>query len=314
MIDRSRAGLMSLLLSNVFACLSLIWLSSASHGVVENILLLGSGNLVVGILIIVWCRRSEPSSVGFPLVTLPTLLWSGGYALTYSIFLAFPNSVSLTTLTCLRMLVPIFSLFASGDWRKEPSLGVAIGKLSPIGALVFILVFQTGDTQFSEVFSSLNIEIWGAILLASTVSQVGARLESRNYSGQRENLQAVGTAAIWNGLLVMTLGFFVTEVAGTDLNLEKMGWQFVFQIAIAASFIVVTMASYLRGLAHTPPSLSALALSTIIPISVLLDAIGGRLEQPIWSVGFSLFFLACVWWMQEIERRKTILLNKRHTA
>jgi hypothetical protein len=191
---------------------------------------------------------------------------------------------------------PLIAVFVSGDHRRDAgSFRRRIFLSSPIVFLVAIAFLEWKSSSHAVIAALVAL---GLIALFA-FSQSCARIIARNSPGA---LWGPPRLAVLNGALLLTFwaSFGRSGIPGNGLVLLR-GAVFL------SVGILAVQALYLFALAKTTPFLSALLLSTSVPISIFGDSLmkTGPSHSPLslWlSVGFTLATGLVTWTTSQKSR------------
>jgi len=300
---REVTGVIFLLVSNVLACASLFWIRDAAPSATTRSVLLAVGNGLAALFImaIAALGGSRPLVKHFKDVDL--ILWSGGYAVAYFFFMSFPEAISLSLLVGFRALVPAIAMVLSGTRRGEESGWRFIIVLAPVLVLMAFPATQIYSMAGTGNLSVRTVSVWVCILLASTVSQVGARrlgAKTGGVDGQNDQLIYVAVSLLQNAILIGVLTIFFPGSVITARPEGGIWWQY----GVAAMLVAGTTATYIRGLGLASSGSSVLALSAIVPISVAFDLLFGHVPERSLLLSCSVLYVLAIGLAQVITHQR----------
>jgi hypothetical protein len=274
-------GPAALLANGILLYVVLVWLARSAANPFDRTLLLAGGNLVLACWLFASLVRGGRLLLNRK-TTAALLGWSAAYSLTYGSFVCLPELIPVWGLVAAQACAPLVAVFVSGDHRRDTgSLGRRISLLFPIVSLLGIafVEWRSSPHALIEPFIAL------ALVLLFAFSQSCARIIARNAPSP---LWAPPRLAFMNGVIL----FVFWAVAGRgEVRVDR----FVLgrDMLLLSLGIFVVQALYLFALAKTPPFLSALLLSAVVPISIFGDSIlktgPSHSRSSLWlSVGFSL--------------------------
>jgi hypothetical protein len=277
----SGSGPAALLATGILLYVVLVWLARSAANPFDRTLLLAGGNLVLA------CWLFAPHVRGGQLVlsrktTAALLGWSIAYSLTYGSFVCLPELIPVWGLVASQACAPFVAVFVSGDHRRDTgSFGRRISLLSPIFFLLGIAFLERRSSPHALIEPFIAL----ALVSLFAFSQSCARIVARNAPSP---FWAPPRLAFMNGVILLVFGGVAGRgtVHGDGLILGR-------NVLLLSFGIFVVQALYLFALTKTPPFLSALLLSAVVPISIFGDSIlktgPSHNRLSLWlSVGFSL--------------------------
>jgi len=274
-------GPAALLANGILLYVVLAWLARSAANPFDRTLLLAGGNLVLASWLFAPPVRSGRLLLNRK-TTAALLGWSTAYSLTYGSFACLPDLIPVWGLVAAQACAPLVAVFVSGDHRRDT--GSFVGRISLLSPIVFLL-----GIAFLEWRSSPHVLIEPFIALALVslfaFSQSCARIVARNAPNP---FWAPPRLAFMNGIILLV--FWALAGRGA---VRGDGFVLGRNVLLLSLGIFVVQALYLFALAKTPPFLSALLLSAVVPISIFGDSIlktgPSHSRLSLWlSVGFSL--------------------------
>lgn len=219
------------------------------------------------------------------------MAWAICYAVNYGLYALYPEAISLSDLIIAESLAPTAAVILSGDWRAEKArtqkLAANFGGVS----LLLLLAYLKRDHQASGS---------PVLIFVSMLCFLGTNVAARNVAKLGPALWGQARVSALNGIL-LTL-FILSTRKFAELKQVQSG------VATGLAFAVgltATQGSFLFGISRTSPFLSALLISTSVPLSLFSDAI--LHGQPLISIegGLGLLYCVFVWLTQKWFARNT---------
>jgi drug/metabolite transporter (DMT)-like permease len=225
--------------------------------------LLTFGNLVCGAMLIF------PSISGRPVLPtdsksgLAILLWACCYCVNYILFVLYPSFLSLSDFIIAQSVAPTLAVLISGDWRSENDrLRKLLINCGAITALLFLAILKRDVSRASHfVFLSF---------MTATACSLGTNFAARSLTGRAGPIWIQARVALLSGCF---LSLFVCLTYGAQ-GLENFGSSFLLGLLTGFAILLV-QSSFLFGLKNSAPYLSALLLSSSVPISLFAEAVTG---------------------------------------
>jgi len=280
-------GPASLLFSNFMIIIMLIairWLAATPSA---SLNLVAVGNLICGSLIFFPRLTGRATSPWDRKNIVSVISWALCYSVTYSLYSLYPQGLSLSDLIIAESLAPTAAVILSGDWRSEKSrfqkLFANLGTIS----LLLILAYLKRDTQADAQGNAL-------LIFVTMVCFLGTNIAARNVAKLAPPLWSQARVSALNGVMLTLIIWGTQNVEGSENMSSELMTGAVFAIGI-----LLTQGSFIFGLARTSPFLSALLISTSVPLSLLSEAISQ--ERPLISTEGTLGVLYCffIWLTQK---------------
>jgi drug/metabolite transporter (DMT)-like permease len=280
-------GPLTLIASNLILSGSLLWLRGYSHKPEQSTFILTASNLIISLLLLskrISGRPVLPKTRG---VLTAVLLWAVSYCVGYYIFLAYPGAIRLSHFIIVQSLAPLCAVLLSGDWKNaESSLGGVLVSSFPI---VFLLLIAWAIPIPAEQQQSGAWVKWAVIFiifLSFLVARTAARVVVRTHN------------AFWlQSRLGLLTGVILLIIQGAQGELARIDFDFSALLAALAlgSLIVAAQAAYMYGLSRTAPVISALFISTSIPIAILMESLWNRTRPSITPTVLSVIYCLSIY-------------------
>lgn len=184
-------------------------------------------------------------------------IWATSVTMIYAVFLINPNLITLSQLIIAQSLIPLLAVIASGDTRSKAGRQESLGKLIPLTLLLVLAWLQPHDARTSGTVFAFAL-ICGCFFLAQLSMRKLARLQDSFWVLPRF------------ALLAMVLVFMTGSLFAKTIVQPQSG-ELIFYGAMAGLLLFLIQGGYFYGIAQTPPLLSAIALSSSVPISIFAE-------------------------------------------
>jgi len=266
--------------SNILLYAVLAWLGRCAPTPFDRTLLLALGNLCLAGWLLVKAFRRE-RFLHDRGSSLALLGWSAAYSVTYGAFVRWPELIPVWVVVAAQAGAPLIAVFLSGDHRRYPeAVTRRLFQSSPLVFLVFIVWLEWRAPKHTSSTPQIAL----AMIVLFVFSQSCARVVARNVPTP---FWAPPRLALLNGVVLLglwsVLGHAVPRIPVIQLT---------SRVLLLSASILAIQALYLFALSTMAPFLSALFMSTSVPISMLGDAItnAGPAHHPLslWcALGFS---------------------------
>ena len=251
-------GPLLILASNICLYFSLSLVATLAARGCDKTFILATANLLLAAILYVGNRLSPRTKNHSSHTHFVILIWSLTYCIIYESFIYFGDSIVPCSVMIAEAIAPFLLLcFFKNDFRT--SFSALLIQLSPATLLILIFIL---DLMHLPRFS-LKILLPLVLVVPFAASQLCARSLSR-----------VSTEAVWiqmrmalfRGAMLLALALVQANRA-TSRNLYVE----VFPTALLSAGMLLTQACYLGGLRRCTPLLSALFISTSVPIAIFAD-------------------------------------------
>ncbi|HAR44262.1 MAG TPA: hypothetical protein DCS07_16790 [Bdellovibrionales bacterium] len=264
----------SIVLANLFFCILMELLRAQStRNTGSTVLLLGAANLVLGVVLFISSALPK-NKAGTHIRVLDwrgIILWAAGYSTTYLLFLLNPEFFMVVHLTVAAAFAPLLAAFADrkfGGRERQQTVkrNSKTETLLPLSLLLGIVISITWST-WPTIMNAPAVALGGSLIMVMTMtaSQMGLRRCAQ--AGVAS--PSIGRAALINGLALLAVG---SLKSGTPTSPGIPGL-FLIPFALALAIFGIQKL-ILFGIRNSSRTASALALSTAVPLSVLLPGSG----------------------------------------
>lgn len=246
-----------IIVSNILVCIALGGLRSLGFSTLEQIIILALSNFLTYFFLALKDQSFSPifkaSKENKTLIP-----WAIGYVLIYGGFFYFPGIIKLSHLVVIKCLTPMLAVFIAKDHKSEDNSALnLLIHLLPLGLLIGIAYIESVTSTNLPLLLGM-LAIMGVSFL---VNQSGARILSKKHPP----LEITKKLSFFNALFLFALLIF--EYKGfPPLQLIFIPYGCLF-----ALLIISLQFFYLKGLKLSPPYLSALFISSSIPITLMWD-------------------------------------------
>ncbi len=272
----------------------LIAMRAVSEDASNRLCLLGASNLLMSAILLARRPVAATSLQTRLRDTLPLVVWAVAYCLIYGSFLLLPRLFNLSHVIIANSTAPMVAVIASGDWsRSRERLLKTLLRASPICFLVLIaaLEWKTLDESYSAVVRWMAL---ATLVVLAVVSQAMARIVARRHSPT----WAPPRLAAHNGILLVGASLVL---GNTLITLPIWKWT-ALPLVFAIGIFLVQML-YLHGLKVTNPTLSALLLSTSVPICIGVEYIWEGVARSSWSAILAVLYCGHVGILAVLDHR-----------
>lgn len=203
--------------------------------------------------------------------------WACGIAGIYALFFKFPQFLSVSQLIVAQSVTPFLAVVVTGDYfskngRKEP-----LQRLLPLGFLL-ALAWVKNSSQTGELIS------FAVVCLAFLVVQTSMR----RLAQLKQPFWVLPRFALLSFTLISVFIFcFVMP--------EQPPKNELFYFGLAAGLVlIVIQGGYLIGIARTPPLLSALIISSSVPIAIFFEWVLSNRKASFLEAGFAIGYVLSV--------------------
>lgn len=254
-------GASILLTSNVMVCAALYLLKHSGDDATTRTVYLLLANGLAGLVGFLPFKHENAVTIDLP--TLAVIAWSIFYCAEYGLFLIYPGVISISQLIVCNSLAPFLSVRLSCDANRSTlGRGYRLLSIAPVAFLLGISVLEHEQSARSVRYPLLLL----ACVFASAVcSQACARYVARNRSPAWSQPRLTILNALFLALVLVIFSHFT---AARMTNPASLGL-----VAIVGTLVLLVQRFYVSGLQRADPFISALALCSIIPLSLATEAI-----------------------------------------
>jgi len=258
---RNEVGAATLLSSNVMVCAALYLLRHSADGAPARTLYLLAANAVAGLVGFLPFRHENAIRIDRP--SLAVIGWSACYCTEYGLFLVYPGAISISQLIVCNSLAPFISVYLSQD-AKRSGMGRKYRVLS-ITPVIFLLGISFVERQGNDHIFRHGTLLLACVLGSAACSQACARYVARHRSPGWSQPRLTILNAV---LLGVVLFLFSRSPAVGMPNAVSIGL-----VVTVGALILLVQRFYVFGLRKADPFISALALCSIVPLSVATEAV-----------------------------------------
>jgi drug/metabolite transporter (DMT)-like permease len=253
-------GSSALFASNILVCIALFLLRHSADNAGTRTLYLLIANGLAGLLGFLPFRKENALRIDRP--TMAVALWSACYCTEYGLFLAYPGVISLSQLIVCNCLAPFLAVYVSRDVQR--SALNSIHRLLSIAPVFFLLGMSWLERQARQQRSFAHADlILLCVFLSVIISQSCARYVARHRSPSWSQPR-----------LTILNALFLSVVLSVVHSQSKATIQFPFAVVFcvfAGVSVLLIQRLYIFGLTKADPFISAMALCTIVPLSLVTD-------------------------------------------
>lgn len=291
-----------LIFSNLLAAISLTFAREFGAAPHSSLLLLIIGNLVCAL------QLTSRKLSGRPLIPnrvslLAIFGWSFCYSLNYGLFMLYPKLLSLSDIIIAQSLAPTLAVVISGDWKKAQHKYRDLA-FNIIGVTLLLLLSFIKRNSSEILEESLIIPF---LMILSMFCFIGTNVASRQISKMESPHWAQSRVALLNFAMLSILGIMMVKGIVTHVGAYDIEFGIIMGVGI-----FLTQASFLMGLSRTEPFLSALFLSTSVPISLAVEHFWRGRELSKAEIFISILYCLFVGVSSAI-RRRVLFYNKAAT-
>jgi hypothetical protein len=249
-------GAAMLIASHVLLAVVLLALQSGIASAVDRLLVLILINLIVGILAGLATWRHLSRVLGSYWVTL--ILWSLGYSAAFGAFLVFPAQLPLGLFMIASALSPALAVWIYSVSAKHVSEGLSFVPLLPMLLLIVLALIEAPLSA-----SWLVAPLFLFVLLAQVAIQYGLRRTARESN-------PICVSALLSLLNVICLPCLIFAARSTVSPIQPR--ELLYAVASAPCVLLLQLLR-LSGLRVTSLAAGAVAMSTAVPISLVVEEI-----------------------------------------
>jgi hypothetical protein len=258
---RNEVGAATLLCSNVMVCVALYLLKHSADGAAARTLYLLAANAGAGLVGFLPFRHENAIRIDRP--SLAVIGWSACYCTEYGLFLVYPGVISISQLIVCNSLAPFISVYLSQD-AKRSGLGLRHRVLS-LAPIIFLLGIAFIERRGSDRTFRYGTLLLACVLTSAACSQACARYVARHRSPGWSQPRLT----ILNAVLLAAVLFLFSR--GPVVGMPKA---FNVSLVVAVgTLILLVQRFYVFGLRKADPFISALALCSIVPLSLATEAV-----------------------------------------
>jgi hypothetical protein len=279
-------GMLLVIAGTVILAVVLIFLQHASASPFARLSILFLINLFLGLPVLL-----RPSGCWGMLKRNATAvsLWSLAYCCGYGAFLVFPKQLPLGLFTIASALAPLLGAMPFSH-REGGVRQLLFRGLPPLVILVLLGILEGGSISAHYV-----LPLFAFVLLSHSLLQYGMRYTSK----ETDPTLVTFMTSLFNAAL---LGAIIVVRAPSVLHLTSRTP--IYTALIIAPLVLALQYFHLKGLHYTGPVAGALAMSSSVPISLLVEELSTRSFRPL-LITISLIYIVIVTWRGSLDRGTT---------
>ena len=253
-------GSSALFASNILVCAALFLLRhSADNAGTRTLYLLGANGLAA-LLGFLPFRKENTLRIDRPMMAVA--VWSACYCTEYGLFLVYPGVISLSQLIVCNSLAPFLAVYVSSDAQRSAlSVSYRLLSIAPVFFLLGISWLERRARQRSQVAYAdlILLCVYLSVVISQSCARYVARYRSPSWSQPR---------------LTVLNALFLAVVLGVVHSQSKATIQLPFAVVFcvfAGVAVLLIQRLYIFGLKKADPFISAMALCTIVPLSLVTD-------------------------------------------
>jgi hypothetical protein len=276
LVSHSRRGAVLLIAGNSVLAVVLFLLQKLFDSAIERIMVLVLINAVIGIAGTLFapgkCLRVLNRN------RLAILIWAIAYCVGYGAFLIFPAQLPLGLFMIASALSPLLGALIFGlREREKVTATFSLVGLLPFGLLVVLAILEGRFTSGDHA-----VALFVFVLVSHTAIQFGLRSTAH----EPNPTEVSSVVSLINAVLLTAL------IAAIHVSYLHFNTRDVFLSAGFAPAVLFLQFLHLSGLRRSTLSVGALAMSTSVPIAVLIEEIISRRFHPLSLIVSCLFVIA----------------------
>jgi drug/metabolite transporter (DMT)-like permease len=279
----AKLSVFNFIISSLLLCSALQLFKSISSDSIINIAILCLANFF-NFLILSMRPDKKPLILNDKKSNLCLLGWATGYVVVYFLYLYFPKNLHPSNIVLIKCIAPTLALFFSNDWKLENlSPKARIQSFLPLILLFLIYVIERPSDQGH---STTNIILFLAILISFVLSQTSTRVISKSYK-PFELTRRVS--------LLISMLFLIMLLPQLQHIVNEFKVQYFLYSFLLSLMIIMIQLFNIVGIQSSPPSLSALFMSSIVPISLIWDFGMGNTSRGTVTIALSALYCVLIW-------------------
>jgi len=249
----------------VLVCFALLWMRGSAASAAQGTVVLAAGNALVASLLLSRQLAGRPVVPASRKIRAALLLWAVSYCAGYYAFLAFPRAINLSHFITSQALAPLCAVLLTREWAETgKTFGGALRSASPLLLLLLVAWLERSPAEGQAGAAWVKWSVFAFVFVSFLVSRTAGRVIARAHT------------ALWLaprlGLLTSAL-LFAFVLAGGGLREVEAGGPLLRDVLLVGGVILATQCLYVYGIVNTPPVLSALFISTSVPLSLLMEGV-----------------------------------------
>jgi len=275
-IPPSRRGAALLIAGNSVLAIVLLLLQKLFASAIERVVVLVLINAFIGIGGILFapgrCLRVLNRN------RLAILIWALAYCAGYGAFLVFPSQLPLGLFMIASALSPLLGALIFGlREREKVTATFSLVALLPFGLLLVLAILEGRFTSGDH-----TVALFVFVLVSHTAIQFGLRSTAH----EPNPTEVSSVVSLMNAMLLAAL---IAAIHFSYLHFNTRG------LLLSAGFapaVLLLQYLHLSGLKRSTLPVGALAMSTSVPIAVLIEEVTSRRFHPLSLIVSGLFVLA----------------------